>query len=81
MDLVSILATVILITTIGTMVVGVGAYAAFKLRDKRKPSKKRGDDTLNAQGSGRPIFLTPYTPPEEEAAVPPSATTTPAEGT
>jgi hypothetical protein len=29
MDLISILATVILITTIGTMVVGVGAYAAF----------------------------------------------------
>jgi hypothetical protein len=69
MDLVSILATVILITTIGTMVVGVGAYAAFKLRDKRKPSKKRSDDTLDNNGSRDPIFLTPYipeaTPPNE----------------
>lgn len=60
MDLVSILATVILITTIGTMVVGVGAYAAFKLRDKRKPSKKRTDDTMDSNGSKEPIFLTPY---------------------
>lgn len=62
MDLVSILATVILVTTIGTMVVGVGAYAAFKLRDKRKPNKKKTDDTLNDTGVRKPIFLTPYVP-------------------
>ncbi len=62
MDLVSILATVILITTIGTMIVGVGAYVAFKLRDKRKPSKKRTDDTMDNNGSRDPIFLTPYLP-------------------
>ncbi len=62
MDLISILATVILITTIGTMVVGVGAYAAFKLRDKRKPTKARGDPTLNATGLHEPVFLKPYTP-------------------
>lgn len=62
MDLVSILATVILVTTIGTMVVGVGAYAAFKLRDKRKPSKKKTDDTLDSNGVRDSIFLTPYVP-------------------
>lgn len=62
MDLVSILATVILVTTIGTMVVGVGAYFAFKLRDKRKPTKKKADDTLNDSGSKEPIFLTRYRP-------------------
>lgn len=62
MDLISILATVILVTTIGTMVVGVGAYVAFKVRDKRKPSKKRNDDTLDATGPGEPIFLKRYTP-------------------
>lgn len=62
MDLISILATVILVTTIGTMVVGVGAYAAFKLRDKRKPTKKRTDDTLDDEGSGAPIFLKRYLP-------------------
>lgn len=62
MDLISILATVILVTTIGTMVVGVGAYAAFKLRDKRKPNKSRGDATLSSTGIHVPIFLRPYTP-------------------
>ncbi len=72
MDLVSILATVILVTTIGTMVVGVGAYAAFKLRDKRKPTKKRQDDTLDAQEKGAPVFLTPFVPPEQAGS--PSAT-------
>lgn len=78
MDLVSILATVILVTTIGTMIVGVGAYAAFKLRDKRRPSKKRTDETLDSNGIRDPIFLTPYVP---EAAVQPEAEdAAPAEG-
>jgi heme/copper-type cytochrome/quinol oxidase subunit 2 len=54
MDLISILTTVILATTIGTIIVGVAAYAAFKLRDKRKPKKK-----VAAEGSA----------PEVEAAV------------
>lgn len=62
MDLISILATVILVTTIGTMVVGVGAYAAFKLRDKRKPSRKKIDETLDSDGSREPIFLKRYVP-------------------
>ena len=62
MDLISILATVILVTTIGTMVVGVGAYVAFKVRDKRKPSKKKSDDTLDTSGSNEPIFLRRYIP-------------------
>ncbi len=62
MDLISILATVILVTTIGTMVVGVGAYVAFKVRDKRKPSKKRNDDTLDATDQSEPIFLKRYIP-------------------
>lgn len=62
MDLVSILATVILITTIGTMVIGVGAYFAFKLRDKRKPTKKKKDDTLDDSGPQEPVFLKRYQP-------------------
>jgi hypothetical protein len=62
MDLISILATVILVTTIGTMIVGVGAYAAFKLRDKRKPTKSRVDQTLNLTGINEPVFLKPYIP-------------------
>ena len=62
MDLISILATVILITTIGTMVIGIGAYIAFKLRDKRKPSKDKFDSTLGTQGSNEPIFLNRFVP-------------------
>lgn len=63
MDLISILATVILITTLGTLIVAVAAYAAFKLRDKRKPKKK--DQTLDDSGPFEPIFLTPYIPPSQ----------------
>ena len=62
MDLVSILATVILVTTIGTMVVGVGAYLAFKLREQRKPKKKGGDETMDDVGLQEPVFLKLYVP-------------------
>ena len=60
MDLISLLATIILITTLGTLVVGVAAYAAFKLRDKRKPRK--GDPTVKQDGEHEPIFLQRYAP-------------------
>jgi hypothetical protein len=75
MDLISLLATVILITTIGTLVVAVAAYIAFKLRDKRKP--RRRDPTVNPDGPHTPIFLQRYTPvdiPESAASLPPAAT-------
>lgn len=62
MDLISILATVILVTTIGTTLVGIGAYAAFKLRDKRKPKMKKKDDTLKDTGPQDPIFLKRFVP-------------------
>ena len=62
MDLISILATVILATTIGTVVIGIAAYAAFKLRDKRKPKTSRKDLTLDNTFQTKSIFLTPYVP-------------------
>ena len=68
MDLISLLATVILITTIGTLVVGVAAYAAFKLRDKRKP--KRHDSTITDDGEHQPIFLERYVPTKTYEAPP-----------
>ena len=37
MDLVPVLSTVILVATIATMILAVFSYAAFKLRDSRKP--------------------------------------------
>lgn len=60
MDLVSLLSIVILVTTIGTMAVGVAAYIAFKLRDKRKPRK--GRDNAGSAALQEPIFLKPYLP-------------------
>lgn len=67
MDLISILATVILLTTIGTLVIAIAAYVAFKLRDKRKPSKK--DPTVAALNPSEPIFLTRYKPQKSASYV------------
>jgi heme/copper-type cytochrome/quinol oxidase subunit 2 len=58
-DLISILTTTILATTIGTIIVGIAAYAAFKLRDKRKPTKKASTDG-NVQEEA--VFLKRYVP-------------------
>lgn len=64
MDLLSILATVILFTTVGTLMVALAAYAAYKLRERRKPSKKKRDkDVVQME----PIFLRPYVPEKRQA--------------
>ena len=60
MDIISILATVILFTTIGTLEVAVAAYIAFKLRDKRRP--KKYDPTAHTSGPYQPVFLKRYVP-------------------
>lgn len=63
MDLISILATVILVTTIATTVVGIGAYAAFKLRDKRKPARRSASSD---EGPQQEVFLKRYVPPSTD---------------
>ena len=70
MDLISILATVILATTIGTLIVGVGAYAAFKLRDSRKPKAKKTEESSAAGHAKEPIFLKRYVPESVEKSTP-----------
>jgi heme/copper-type cytochrome/quinol oxidase subunit 2 len=62
MDLISILTTVILTTTIGTVIVGVAAYAAFKLRDKRKPKAKTDGNAKAAGEAAEAVFLKRYIP-------------------
>lgn len=62
MDLISILTTVILTTTIGTVIVGVAAYAAFKLRDKRKPKAKADGAAKGAGDTAEAVFLKRYVP-------------------
>jgi len=59
-DLISILATVILTTTIATVLTGFVAYSAFKLRDKRRP-KKHAQHVHQADGD-QPIFFSRYVP-------------------
>ena len=70
MDLISILATVILATTIGTLIVGIGAYAAFKLRDSRKPKTKKTSDLAAGNATKEPIFLKRYVPEAVEKPAP-----------
>ena len=63
MDLVPYLSAVILVATIATIPLAIGSYAAFKLRDKRKP---------RAQAGPPPVFFHRYRP-EEPAEAPPEA--------
>ena len=55
MDLVPYLSAVILVTTVATILLAVLSYAAFKLRDKRKP--KSVDEP--------PVFFHRYRPDDE----------------
>jgi hypothetical protein len=70
MDLISILTTVILATTIGTVIVGVAAYGAFKLRDKRKPKAKKVDGADAAHAVQEAVFIRRYMPVSDEPAAP-----------
>ena len=63
MDLVPVLSAVILIATIATILLAIGSYAAFKLRDKRKP---------RAHGQA-PVFFRRWRPEEEAAGGPEGA--------
>jgi hypothetical protein len=70
MDLISILTTVILATTIGTVIVGVAAYYAFKLRDKRKPKAKAVAKTGEEHSAPENVFLKLYVPPRPASLEP-----------
>ena len=56
MDVVPYLSAVILISTIATICLAVLSYAAFKLRDKRKPKSKGGPT--------EPVYFHRYKPSE-----------------
>lgn len=59
MDVVPYLSAIILISTIATIFLAVLSYAAFKLRDKRRPKAKGG---LEA-----PVYFHRYKPRAPEA--------------
>lgn len=58
MDLVPYLSTVIVVATLATVILAVFSYAAFKVRDKRRP---REDDTA-------PVFFRRYDPAPSPSA-------------
>jgi hypothetical protein len=66
MDFISILATIILFTTVATLAVALAAYAAFKLREKRKPGKGSGPQ---AGVAIEPMFLERYVPDGDEGEI------------
>jgi hypothetical protein len=57
-DIVPYLSAVILVTTIATILLAVLSYAAFKLRDKRKPKG-------NVE---KPVFFHRYLPDDDDAS-------------
>ena len=61
MDIVPYLSAVILVATIATILLAILSYAAFKMRDKRKP-----------KGSGeKPHFFDRFSPEDARALLPP----------
>lgn len=71
MDFISILATIILFTTVATLAVALAAYAAFKLRERRKPGK--GGPAGSVGGQIEPMFLDRYVPEGEVLEASPDA--------
>jgi hypothetical protein len=69
MDFISILATIILFTTVATLAVALAAYAAFKLRERRKPGKA----AAAAGGAIEPMFLERYVPDGDDIIASPEA--------
>ncbi len=59
MDLIPYLSAVILVSTLATVLLAVLSYAAFKLRDKRKPKQNAGE---------QPVFFHRYYPPDQSDA-------------
>jgi hypothetical protein len=65
MDFISILATILLFTTVATLAIALAAYAAFKMRERRKPGAKKAGASGPAQAL-EPIFLERYVPDAED---------------
>lgn len=59
MDLIQVFATLILFTTLITLAVAVAAYAAYKLRERRRPLAAR---VTGEEGDFEAIFVEPFEP-------------------
>jgi hypothetical protein len=61
MNLDTLLSTVILVTFIVTIILAVGSYAAYKLRERRRPG------AIPADAADAPIFFKRFVLPDESA--------------
>ncbi len=60
----ALLSTIILVSFIVTIILAVGSYVAYKVRERRRP---QGNPT---SGSGEPMYFERFFPARSEAAVP-----------
>jgi hypothetical protein len=63
MNIVPILSTVIVVATLATLMLAIGSYLAFKLRERRRPKPKAG-----TAAAPEKTFFVRYQPPPEGAA-------------
>jgi heme/copper-type cytochrome/quinol oxidase subunit 2 len=61
MNLDTLLSTVILVTFIVTIILAVGSYAAYKLRERRRSG------AVAAFPADEPVFFKRFVPPDETA--------------
>lgn len=59
-NMIEILANVVLLTMVGTLMLGMVAYLAYKMRERRKP--KAGRMGKAGAASDTPIFFARYVP-------------------
>jgi hypothetical protein len=67
MDLVPYLSTVIVVATLATVILAVFSYAAFKVRDKRRPKEEASTPVFFRRY--RPASATPDPPDEVDGPV------------
>lgn len=64
MDFIAILSTIILVSTLVTILLAVGSYTAFRVREKRKPKPATGASPSEAPEKA---FFVRYRRPQAEA--------------
>jgi uncharacterized membrane protein YfcA len=68
MDPLSFLANLLLSVTVGTLMVALAAYMAYKLRERRKPAIP---ETIPFTNGEAPVFLRLYVPEPDQQLNPP----------
>lgn len=59
-----LLSTIILVSFIVTIILAIGSYMAYKVRERRRPQ------LASADGSGAPVYFERFFPAHDEAVAP-----------